>query len=85
MSLFTVTGGAGSISTTIVEELLRRRETVRIVGNFPAGRRESQAPFLEVIRLREGDVQSPNVLRSATSFFASTEAVTSTYSGSIRG
>ena len=62
---YLVTGGAGFIGSNIVEELLRRGETVRVLDNFSTGRRENLAPFLKDIQLVEGDIRSLEVLRSA--------------------
>jgi nucleoside-diphosphate-sugar epimerase len=51
-SRYVVTGGAGFIGSHIVEELLRRGESVKIIDNFSTGKRENIASFsnhLEVI------------------------------------
>ena len=41
MSSFLVTGGAGFIGSHLVEELLRRKQTVRVVDNFVTGKQEN--------------------------------------------
>ena len=41
MSTFLVTGGAGFIGSHLVEELLRRNQTVRVVDNFVTGKQEN--------------------------------------------
>jgi nucleoside-diphosphate-sugar epimerase len=64
---YLVTGGAGFIGSNIVEELLKRGETVRVIDNFSTGCRENLAPFLNDIELIEGDIRSLEVLRSAMS------------------
>jgi nucleoside-diphosphate-sugar epimerase len=45
--IYVVTGGAGFIGSNIVEELLKRGETVRVIDNFSTGRRENLEPFLK--------------------------------------
>jgi len=39
--LFLVTGGAGFIGSHIVDELVRRGESVRVLDNLSTGRREN--------------------------------------------
>jgi nucleoside-diphosphate-sugar epimerase len=80
MPNFLVTGGAGFIGSNIVEELLKRGETVRVIDNFSTGRRENLAPFLKDIELIEGDIRSLEVLRSAMSAPVRTSTLTSTSS-----
>ena len=41
MAHYLVTGGAGFIGSNIVEELLRRKQKVRILDNFSTGKRET--------------------------------------------
>ena len=65
MTLYLVTGGAGFIGSHIVEELIRRRERVRVLDNFSTGRRENLAPFLEHIELIEGDLRDLPTVRRA--------------------
>jgi nucleoside-diphosphate-sugar epimerase len=60
-----ITGGAGFIGSNLVEELLRRGHTVRVIDNFSTGRRSNVEPFLKDIELVEGDVRSLDALRSA--------------------
>ncbi|MDP3630344.1 MAG: SDR family oxidoreductase [Actinomycetota bacterium] len=55
---YLVTGGAGFIGSTIVEELLRRGHEVRVIDNFSTGRRENLLPFMGDIELLEGDIRS---------------------------
>jgi UDP-glucose 4-epimerase len=52
-----VTGGAGFIGGHLVDALLARGATVRVLDNFSTGRRENLAPVLDRIDLIEGDVR----------------------------
>jgi UDP-glucose 4-epimerase len=67
MPRFLVTGGAGFIGSNLVEELLKRGHTVRVIDNFLTGRRSNIEPFLKDIELIEGDIRSLDALRSAMS------------------
>jgi nucleoside-diphosphate-sugar epimerase len=70
MSVYLVTGGAGFIGSHLVEELLRRGETVRVVDNLSTGRRDNLAaaaanagaPLPELI---EGDLAEASVAAAA--------------------
>ncbi len=64
MSTYLVTGGAGFIGSHLVEELLRRGQSVRIADNFSTGKRANLPPTggVEVI---EGDVSDPAVAKRA--------------------
>jgi nucleoside-diphosphate-sugar epimerase len=61
---YTVTGGAGFIGSHLVDELLRRGHTVRIVDNFSSGQR-ANLPTSGPFELIEGDVADPAVARQA--------------------
>lgn len=65
MSKYLVTGGAGFIASHIVEEVLRRGETVRVLDNFSTGKRENLKPFLSDIELIEGDIRDLAVVEKA--------------------
>src|SRR6266436_3522784 len=56
MSLYVVAGGGGFIGSHIVEELLRRNETVRVIDNFSTGKRENVAPFANRAEVIEADI-----------------------------
>ena len=62
---YLVTGGAGFIGSHLVEGLLARGDSVRVVDNFLTGRRENLAPFLKSIELIEGDLADPGVAARA--------------------
>lgn len=62
---FLVTGGAGFIGSNIVEELLPRGETVRVLDNFSTGKRENLAAFRERIELVAGDLRDLPTVRRA--------------------
>jgi nucleoside-diphosphate-sugar epimerase len=64
MATYLVTGGAGFIGSHLVEELLRRGESVRIADDFSTGRREN-LPAPGAVELVEGDLADPSVARRA--------------------
>ena len=64
MAAYLVTGGAGFIGSHLVEELLRRGDTVRIVDNFSTGSR-ANIPSQGRVDVIEGDVAEADVARRA--------------------
>ncbi len=64
---FLVTGGAGFIGSNIVEELLKRGCSVRVLDNFSTGKRENLKEFEKDIELIEGDIRSYHIVRQAVS------------------
>jgi len=64
---FLVTGGAGFIGSNIVEELLKRGHSVRVLDNFSTGKRENLKEFNSDIELLEGDIRSYHIVRQAVS------------------
>lgn len=58
MANYLVTGGAGFIGSHLVDELLRRGETVRVADNFYSGRRENVPDGVELV---EGDLADPAI------------------------
>src|SRR5438552_524025 len=56
MSVYVVTGGGGFIGSHIVEELLRRNETVTVIDNFSTGKHENVDPFADDVEIIEADI-----------------------------
>src|SRR5215475_3291828 len=56
MARYVVTGGAGFIGSHIVEELLRRNETVTVIDNFSTGKRENVKPFEGAAEVIDADI-----------------------------
>ena len=65
MGNFLVTGGAGFVGSNIVEELLSRGESVRVLDNFSTGRRENIAAFADKIDLHEASLTELDDCRAA--------------------
>lgn len=71
MAQFLVTGGAGFIGSHLVEELLRRGETVRVLDNLSTGKMANleaaaDAAGAPVPEFLEGDVADHTLARRAT-------------------
>ena len=62
MAKYVVTGGAGFIGSHMVEELLRRGESVRVADDFSSGRRENVQPGVDLV---EGSIVDLDVARRA--------------------
>lgn len=62
---YLVTGGAGFIGSHIVERLIEKGETVRVLDNFSTGKRENLTPFQGKIEVTEGDLRSLQTVREA--------------------
>jgi UDP-glucose 4-epimerase len=65
MSSYLVTGGAGFIGSYIVETLVERGESVRVLDNLSTGRLENIVPFLDRVEFVEGDLRDEEVVRRA--------------------
>jgi UDP-glucose 4-epimerase len=64
MALYLVTGGAGFIGSHIVEELVRRGESVRVLDNLASGRPENLSAFSDRVNLYEADIRNLEVIQS---------------------
>ncbi len=56
MARYVVTGGGGFIGSHIVEELVRRNETVTVIDNFSTGKHENVEPFEDDVDVIEADI-----------------------------
>jgi len=65
LAKYLVTGGAGFIGSNIVEELVKRNESVRVLDNLSTGRRENIEPFMDGIEFIEGDLRDLDSVRKA--------------------
>jgi len=65
MNKYLVTGGAGFIGSHIVEELVKRGDTVRVIDNFITGKKENISSFSGKIELVEGDIRDSSICREA--------------------
>jgi len=61
-----VTGGAGFIGSHIVEELLRRGVSVRVLDNFSSGKRENLAALRGDLEILEQDLRDEAAVKAAT-------------------
>jgi nucleoside-diphosphate-sugar epimerase len=62
MASYLVTGGAGFIGSHLVEELLRRGQTVRVVDNFVTGKRENLEAALAAARDTVPHARAPELI-----------------------
>jgi UDP-glucose 4-epimerase len=61
-----VTGGAGFIGSHIVEELLQKGASVRVLDNFSSGKRENLEALHGDLEILEGDLRDEELLKAAT-------------------
>lgn len=71
MANFLVTGGAGFIGSNIVEALLHRGDSVRVLDDFSTGKRENlnfagnSPDLLKNLHIIQGDIADPGACRDA--------------------
>jgi len=65
LAKYLVTGGAGFIGSNIVEELVKRNESVMVLDNLSTGRRKNIEPFMDKIEFIEGDLRDLDTVRKA--------------------
>jgi nucleoside-diphosphate-sugar epimerase len=65
MATYLVTGGAGFIGSNIVDELLRREQTVRVLDNLSTGRAENLKDAGDRIDMIRGDVRDADAVDAA--------------------
>jgi nucleoside-diphosphate-sugar epimerase len=63
VALYLVTGGAGFIGSHIVEELIRRGESVRILDNLSTGHEENVAAVRGKLDFRQADIRDLESIR----------------------
>jgi len=65
MSTILITGGAGFIGSHLVEEMLGRGETVKVLDDLSTGRRQNIESFVDRVELIEGDLRREDTVRQA--------------------
>jgi UDP-glucose 4-epimerase len=65
MGTFLVTGGAGFIGSSIVEELLSKGEAVRVLDDFSTGRRQNLEGLRGRVEILEGSIVDPETVKKA--------------------
>jgi UDP-N-acetylglucosamine/UDP-N-acetyl-alpha-D-glucosaminouronate 4-epimerase len=58
MPNYVVTGGAGFIGSHIVEELVRRKQSVKVIDNFSTGKPENLNGFAKDVELIKADIST---------------------------
>ena len=67
MAIYLVTGAAGFIGSNIVEELVKRGESVRALDNLSSGKLANIRPYAERIEFIEGDLNDLDLLNEVVS------------------
>lgn len=65
MTTYLVTGGAGFIGSNLVEELIKRGESIKVIDNFSTGKKENIKEFMPRIKLVQGDIRNLDTVREA--------------------
>ena len=65
MANFLITGGAGFIGSHIVEELVSKNQTVRVIDNLSTGNIDNIHPFLNSIEFINADIRDADAVDSA--------------------
>ncbi|HEU5180591.1 MAG TPA: SDR family oxidoreductase [Candidatus Polarisedimenticolia bacterium] len=65
MASYLVTGGAGFIGSHLVETLLQRGESVRVLDDFSTGKADNLAPFSGRFEMLEGRIDDPSLAERA--------------------
>ena len=66
MSVYLVTGGAGFIGSHLVAELVKSKQTVRVIDNFSTGQRQNLKECADKIELIEGDIRDLSLVKQST-------------------
>jgi UDP-glucose 4-epimerase len=65
MTQVLVTGGAGFIGSHLVEALVRRGDTVRVLDNLSTGKEQNLAAVADAVELIRGDIRDRDVVYGA--------------------
>jgi nucleoside-diphosphate-sugar epimerase len=65
MARYLVTGGAGFIGSNIVDELVRRRENVKVFDDLSSGKKENLEAIKKDIEFIEGDIRDIALLKKS--------------------
>ncbi|MFA5094938.1 MAG: NAD-dependent epimerase/dehydratase family protein, partial [Candidatus Omnitrophota bacterium] len=65
MATYLVTGGAGFIGSNITDELVRRRENVKVLDDLSSGKRENLEQVKDKIEFIEADIRDLEALMRA--------------------
>src|SRR5262249_23762370 len=67
MPNYLVTGGTGFIGSHIVEELVRRKQPVKVIDDFSSGKRENLAGFAQDVEVVATDLSTATDLAKVLS------------------